>query len=192
MDLRSAELKSLIARSFGKTEAEAFFNYQLKSLKPLADSARQLMREVPPFSGACVMISSSWVSFLREEYSIPAVVVAGDLKISGKPLFKYKEKLPIPANSNKVSAVKWDGHCWIEIDGLIGDLSIFRTAYSLASPNILTDFITSKFGLGRGALVSSKEQLPPGMQYVPRYVLNDNQVECFTASLAYYVDNLIT
>uniref|UniRef100_UPI001A9E5803 hypothetical protein n=1 Tax=Vreelandella lionensis TaxID=1144478 RepID=UPI001A9E5803 len=80
-------------------------------------------------------------------------------------------------------------HCWIEVNGYLGDLSIFRTAYPISGRSILKDYILDRFGPGRGALLSPVEDLPDGMQYIPQYVLKDAQVDMFTASLGYQLEH---
>ncbi|WP_335908482.1 hypothetical protein [Shewanella indica] len=185
MNIRQIKLKQKIARSLGVAESEAYFDYQFHDPAPFGESARALMREVPPSFGSCVMLSCAWASYLKDHFSIPAIVVAGDLKISGARIFKYKEKLPEPSGTGKIVQKSWGGHCWIEVNGYLGDLSIFRTAYSISGRSILRDYILDRFGPGRGALLSPVEDLPDGMQYIPQYVLKDAQVDMFTASLGY-------
>lgn len=189
MNTRQIKLKQKIARSRGVTESEAYFRYRLYDLAPFGESAQALMREVPPSFGSCVMLSCAWASYLRDHFSIPAIVVAGDLKICGARIFKYKEKLPEPSGRGKIVQKIWGGHCWIEVNGYLGDLSIFRTAYSISGRSILKDYILDHFGPGRGALLSPVEDLPEGMQYVPQCVLKDSQVDMFTASLGYQLEH---
>lgn len=189
MNTRQIKLKQKIARSRGVTESEAFFRYELQDPTPFGESAKAIMSEVPPSFGSCVMLSSAWASYLKDHFSIPAIVVAGDLKISGARIFKYKEKLPEPSGKGKIVQKSWGGHCWIEVNGYLGDLSIFRTAYAINGRSILKDYILDRFGPGRGALLSPVEDLPDGMQYVPQYVLKDSQVDMFTASLGYQLEH---
>ena len=79
----------------------------------------------------------------------------------------------------------WSSHCWIEVDGWIGDLSVFRTAYQIEGPSVLKDFIISSFGQNRGALLCQQQDLPPRMKYVPKYVLKDNQIDGLISGLAH-------
>jgi hypothetical protein len=182
-------IKQLISRGRGVVEAERFEKFTLESPQALGESAQELMSKIPPSFGACAMISSMWAAYLNDHYSVPAVVVAGDLKISGKTIFKCKKNLPEPTKSGNIVSANWDGHCWIEIDGWIGDLSIFRTAYQIQGASHLKEFILSNFGSGRGALISGKSDLPPGMKYIPKYVLKDNQIDSLIGGLAYQVEN---
>jgi hypothetical protein len=175
--MQNKTLKQLILRARGISEAEKYFAYTLENPQILVETARELMQITSPTAGFCTFLSASWAGFLQERYSIPAIVVAaGDLKIKGSTIFRCKKNLPEASKSGKTIAGKWDGHCWIQVDNFIGDLSIFRTAYSLTQPNILTDYIISNFGMGRGAMLGRNNELPEGMQYIPKFVLNDNQV----------------
>lgn len=79
----------------------------------------------------------------------------------------------------------WSSHCWIEVDGWIGDLSVFRTAYQAEGPSVLKDFIISSFGQNLGALLCQQQDLPSGMKYVPKYVLKDNQIDGLISGLAH-------
>ena len=169
--MRSTIIKQLISRARGITDADRYFSYKLDSPQIIADSARELMSEIPPSFGACAQMSATWAGYLKDHLSIPAIVVAGDLKIQGARVFKCKKNIPEPTREGRIITGKWDGHCWIEIDGFIGDLSIFRTAYSIDGPSILREYIISQFGTGRGAMLCKSEQLPPGMQYIPKFVL---------------------
>ena len=187
--MRNCALKHLITMGRGVSEAEAYESYILNNPQLLAATARELMAAIPPTFGACAMMSATWAGFLKDRYSIPAIVVAGDLAISGTRIFKCTKNLPDVEKSGRLVTGNWDGHCWIEIDGFIGDLSIFRTAYAVNGPSILKDFVILNFGYGRGAMLSPHEQVPEGMQYIPRFVLNDNQMNGLIAGMRYQLEN---
>jgi len=185
VSVRNKTLKQLISRARGISEAEKFFSFRLEAPQVLVETAHEILSQTPPLFGACAQLNASWAGLLKEYYSIPAIVVAGDLKISGKNVFKCTKKLSEAGKSGKVTTGHWDGHCWIEIDGYIGDLSIFRSAYAETAPSVLHSFIVSKFGYGRGGFICRNTELPDGMQYVPKFVLKDNQINSFTAGMAY-------
>jgi hypothetical protein len=185
MSVREREIKQLISRSRGIPEAERFFSFRLDSSKVLAETANEILSQTPPSFGMCAQLNASWAGLLNECYSIPAIAVAGDLKISGKRVFKCKKNLPEPSKSGKVITGHWDGHCWIEIDGFIGDLSIFRTAYAITGSSVLKDYVISNFGLNRGGFICRNNELPNGMQYIPRFVLKDGQISGFIAGMGY-------
>ncbi|MGH1463333.1 MAG: hypothetical protein ACRBB6_15015 [Neptuniibacter sp.] len=186
--MRDKTIRQLISRYRGIEEAQIYSDYQLQSPKILASTAKEMISNVPPSFGACALISSMWADILRSKHNIPAIVVAGDLKISGATIFKCKKNLPSGGRSGKFTGGKWNGHCWIEIDGYIGDLTIFRTAYSLDGPSILKEFVLTNFGQGRAGFLSKADEVPNGMKYIPKYVLKDNQVFGLVNGLCYQLE----
>ncbi len=186
--MRNKLLTQLVARSRGVSAAEAYASFRLENPRVLADTAIELMENIPPSFGACAMMSASWAGFLQDHYSISAIVVAGDLKIEGSKVFKCKKNLP---DSRRQVTANWDGHCWIEIDGFIGDISVFRTAYSINGPSKLREFVVSTFGQGRGSMVCPFEELPPGMQYIPKFVLKNNQINGLIAGMGHQIENSV-
>jgi hypothetical protein len=188
MNTRQTKIKQIIARSLGVPASEEYFDYQLRTPEPLVQSAKEFLSKVPPSFGACVMLSSAWAAYLRDKLSIPAIAVAGDLKISGTKVFKYKEKLPEASQDGNFRHKVWSGHCWIEINGYLADLSVFRTAYAISGYSVLKDFVINNFGHGRGAFLCREEDIPSGMNYIPKYVLNQSQLEMYTASLFHQIE----
>jgi hypothetical protein len=182
-------IKQLICRSRGIKEAEKFEAFALRAPQILAETAQELMSNIPPTFGACAMISSMWAAYLQDHFSVPAIVVAGDLKLGSKTIFKCKKNLPEPKQGGRIISSKWDGHCWIEIDGWIGDLSLFRTAYRVEGPSHLKNFVMSHFGPGKGACICSKNDLPEELKYVPKFVLKDNQINSLVVGLTHQLEN---
>ena len=71
----------------------------------------------------------------------------------------------------------WDGHCWVIFGNLLGDVSLFRTAYSEASPPALKHKIITEFGEGHGLLISPLESLTQTcIAYDAQYVLTDDEI----------------
>jgi hypothetical protein len=189
--MRDTKLNKLIMLHRGQNDAETYSRYSLSSPQILAETAREILAMAPPLFGAFAMLSAGWASLLRS-CGIPAIAVAGDLNICGTKVFKCNRNLPVAGNSGKAIIKSWDGHCWIEIDGCVGDLSIFRTAYAIKAPSVLNQFIVNKFGQGRGMLLSPTGQLQTmGMDYVPKYVLNDAQINGLVAGLFAHIDGKI-
>ncbi|MGZ8916379.1 MAG: hypothetical protein ACXW1Z_25125 [Methylobacter sp.] len=113
-----------------------------------------------------------------------AIAVLGDLKICDSYIFKCEKNIPLENQKNEIISQNWDGHCWVEVDNIILDLSIFRTAYRINHPSLLKDYLTSKYGEGKGAFVSPVESLPQELEFVPKFVLNDSQISSVLAGLA--------
>jgi len=186
----SRPILPLIAIHRGEAEAQAYAGFSLVDTKVLADTAIDLLKYVPRSFGACAMLSAGWVSYLRNHHDVPAVVVAGDLQVNGVLVFKCESNVPTHGAAGQVTTHEWDGHCWIEIDGYVGDVSIFRTAYSIQGPSHLKSFVLSTFGSGRGVLIDRPGSLEAsGMIYTPRFILDDHQVEVLVAGLGELVTN---
>ncbi len=181
---RAQTLSKLISRDRGIEELEKYLSFNLHDANPLAESAKNIMQNVPPAFGSCAMLSAAWVATLNDKYNIPAVAVAGGLKIGEKNIFKCKKNIPEFNGTKRQVIDNWDGHCWIEVDGLIGDLSIFRTAYSIKGNSVLKNHIITNFGHGRGALLSPNEELiSHNMKYNPKYILKENQINALLKGL---------
>ena len=183
--MQQNKIKQLISKYRSVDDAIQYSEFTLNNPQKLLEVARDIMINIPPSFGACAMLSAMWAGYLKDHFSIPVIVVAGDLKISGKTIFKCKKNLPEPSKSGKVISSSWSGHCWIEVDGWIGDLSVFRTAYQIDGPSVLKEFIISSFGQNRGALLCQQQDLPLGMKYVPKFVLKDNQIDSLVSGMAH-------
>lgn len=189
------KLQQLIVRAYGAEEARRYANYRLHNVQIIGQTATDLMNLIEPREGACTLLSASWVAYLRDKYNIPAVAVAGDLWIDGAWIYRCGGTLPTAtkrkASDGKptVQHLRWNGHCWMEIDGLIADLSIFRTAYSRPPGSHLRTYIENTFGCGRGAFACPVLDLPQGMKYRRRFVLADEQINAQIAAQAYLLKN---
>lgn len=184
--MREMKLSQLIARARGVKEAEKYASFVLSDTECLASTANELLESVQPSVGACASMSAAWVGMLKDHHNIPAVVVTGDLKIGNTRIFKCKKNIPEPKKIQEVYTGTWDGHCWMELNGLIGDISIFRTAYALGDESKLKKFVTSTFGQGRGAFVCHRSELPEQMRYIPKYVLTDRQIDSLIVGMGVF------
>ncbi len=140
----------------------------------LSKSAKELLATIPPKFGFCAHMSSTWAQYLEEQYSISAQVVAGDLALKNQLVFECKKNV-----SMKISD-SWGGHCWIEVNGYIGDLSLFRTAYNGETSKthlFLKDYVQNKFGKNRGGLIIPISALPSDMQYIKKFLIEKEMVE---------------
>lgn len=189
LDSRSRQqvLRALIARDRGDDEAQRYERFQGTDFSRAGDLGRELLAHTPVLHGACAAMSAAWVALLRDRHDVPAVVVAGDLIIEGFTIFVCDRNVPL--STDVTDMTPWDGHCWIEIDGHVGDASIFRTARTLHRPSRLTDFIERQFGLERGLMLAEHADLVrAGMSYVPKYVLTETQINALLAGLKHQVE----
>ena len=182
--MREKLIEKIVCRDRSKEEFLRYSSYSCHSLDIFSEPVTGVLSSIRPSLGACVMMSAGLVSVLECHYSIPAIAVLGDLKIDGSYIFKCGGNVPKGNSEKKIIAQNWDGHCWVEVDSIILDLSIFRTAYKIKHPSLLKDYLISKFGTGRGAFVSPVESLPQELEFIPKFVLNDNQLREVLAGLS--------
>lgn len=168
-------LREIITRDLGQEAYADYANFQASDLKLIAETATRTLASIPRAAGHCVMISAGFVAALRAS-GVTAVVILGDLLINGKHVFRCYDNLPSPTHDDEIIDTTWDGHAWVMIGESICDLSIFRTAYDLAQPNRLSEYILKYFGTGKGAFMCYPHQLPPGMEFVPKFALTDDQI----------------
>jgi hypothetical protein len=181
-------LRLLITRALGVAEAERTLAYQITDLDVLQTTAQQLMGMTPSNAGACLLLSAAWALHLRDRYNIPAVAVAGDLKVAGRWMFRTTDPLPEVRKPGPAIEMSWKGHCWVEVGGYICDASIFRTIYKLPADDLARQFIEGLFGTDRGAFLIKEADLPAGLKYRRSAVLNKSQMIGFFESLRYVIE----
>lgn len=182
----------LIRRDRGKSDADLFQQFRLSDTQPITDTVSEMLGHLPVMFGACAQTSAAWAALLRDRHNIPAVTVVGDLIIEGTSVFPCDRNIPDPANSSESDWAAWNGHCWIEIDGYVGDMSIFRTAKKIERPSVLKAFIERHFGPKRGAiLVNHSELAAMGMYYVPKYVLTEDQINALINVMRHQVRRIM-
>lgn len=181
-------LRDHVLRDRGQRDADLLEQFRLSNKQVVVDTAREVLACVPEWFGACAPMSAMWAALLRHHHDIPAVVVAGDLIIEGTTVFRCGANIPDPANMTQSVSAAWDGHCWIEIDGYIGDVSITRTARKIDGPSILKAFIQRNFGLQRGGMLYKHSNLlAMGMNYIPKYALTDSQMKGLIAGMKHQI-----
>lgn len=168
-------LRDIIIRDLGQEAYEEYANQQITNPDVITETAKSTLFSIPPMPGHCVMISAGFVAALRAS-GVTAVVILGDLLINGRHAFRCYNNLPSPTHDDELVNASWDGHAWVMIGDCLCDLSIFRTAYGLQQPNHLSAYILEYFGTGKGAFMSYPHQMPIGMEFVPRFALNDHQI----------------
>lgn len=168
-------LQEIITRDRGLDAYREYAQCEISDINVVAQAARQTLGMIQPSLGSCVMVSAGFVAILKS-VGIEAVVILGDLKIDGRFIFECRGNIPGASYDGEVVNATWDGHAWVVIGDLVCDLSIFRTAYALPHPSLLKSFINHHFSDGRGALLCPPGAIPQGMEFVPKYVLNDDQI----------------
>lgn len=179
---RSIKLYELIAASYDKDYVEKFDKFLLKDSNPIGQSALKALNDIPRGFGRCVIMSAYLCALLTDEYKLPAVTVAGELIISGIPAFQTDVMIQQP-NQPDIILDDWQGHCWVEIGGLICDVSICRTADLSPDGSNLKAFIHSKFGIGKGLIAFPVQNaVEQDMIYTPKEVLSDDIITAIIKS----------
>jgi hypothetical protein len=173
-------MTELIAASYSDGEARmAEARRATAEEKHLAASiGAEVLRNIPKIAGACAHLSAVWCQLIRQRTDLPCFQVAGALYARGCCVFGKTSTNRKARFAFRGSNLDWDGHCWIWVAGLIGDASVFRTAYSETAPPVLTDAVIEAFGKGRGLILSTAADLASsGLDYRPLYVLTNKEVD---------------
>lgn len=180
--IRKRKLKELITESFDRYYCEIFEKFTLTDTGPISQSSLKTLDHIQKGFGQCTIMSAYLCALLTDEYKLPAVTVAGDLIVSGITAFQTDIKIQQP---NKPDTIldDWQGHCWVEIGGLICDVSICRTADLSSDGSNLKAFIHSKFGKGKGLIAFPVQNaIELDMIYNPKEVLADDIITAIIKS----------
>lgn len=181
-----SELSELIKQSYSESEASKYVKYTLtkEDYDLIFDSAESVLYNIPPSPYCCAPMSAIWTAMIRDHTDIPAYMVAGSLDMMGKRIFGNNMNAHDMSQTFSESKLDWDGHCWVVFGDCIGDISLFRTAYSEYTPELLGKMIRSQFGEGRGMLLATPSKLlEHGLVYTPNYVLKDSQITGLVKSI---------
>lgn len=119
----------------------------------MADAGKGVLKLFPNVPRACALMTALWVVFIRSNTKYPIYAIAGSLLVDGIHVFGRTSSENQIKEAFTCTNLDWDGHCWIVFGNLIGDISLFRTAYSDKSPPALKEKVISEFGEGRGILI---------------------------------------
>jgi hypothetical protein len=175
---RNLILKKILYPVMSKNEIDSFLCYQLTNndLKFLIEAINEVLGRIPANAFNCVMLSGLLGAIINDHSNIPAAVITGHLDYSTKRIFNCKDPIPFSADKKYIFGI-WDGHCWVELNNKIIDISIFRTIYYSKVPTIPYHEIIQKFGKGRGALIGSSNELENlNLIYTPCHCLSQDQI----------------
>jgi hypothetical protein len=179
MEERRLRFNSALESVYSPEEIQNILDYKVseEELNNIASMGKQLLRTIPTLPSICASMSSKWYEFIKFHTTVPVYVVTGHLQIGSYPLFTQK----VPINSlpfDRETFEGWDGHCWIEFGGYIGDISIFRTVYAESFPhqNFKSQFL-SLFGANQECIFAKVTDLETaGLSYIPVNVLNESAI----------------
>ncbi|MBV6819930.1 hypothetical protein KWG64_18460 [Rahnella sp. PD12R] len=86
--------------------------------------------------GTCLYMGALLFAQINDNLKIKSKLVVGTLTVSNKLVFSHKPIQPL-LKSEKDFSGKWDGHAWVEVEGIIIDPSVFWT---INSPEVSPDF----------------------------------------------------
>lgn len=173
------KLASLITASYGKADADAAMSFRPDefAVQQLADAGKEVLRLFPYTPGACALMTAMWVAFIRDNTEYPIHAFAGSLFVDGVHVFGSDKKANQTKGAFTGTNLDWDGHCWIVFGNLIGDVSLFRTAYSDASPPALRRKVVAEFGTGRGLFIAPLHHpADNGIVYGAQYAFTDEEI----------------
>ena len=147
--------------------------------KEIAEHGKEVLSRIPKMPYGCAYMSALWGASIKDHTDIPVEVIAGNLSINNKKIF-YSDRSPQSiAQDFKSSNLAWDGHVWVSFAGMIGDISIFRSAYSEPESHWFHQLIVNEFGKGKGLLLGNL----PNMEYTAKYILTDDEITSLIQSL---------
>ena len=176
--MNQEKIKDLIKDSYSDKDADLAMQFQFsqEAVNLLMESGLEVLKRISSKPGACAQMTAIWTAFVRDNSDYPIHAVAGSLSIDNSNFFfehSSKDDIKLAFAENNMD---WDGHCWIMLGNYIGDASIFRTAYQGLN-STLKNYITSRFGTGRGLLIASIDDLKKmGIVYNPQYILTDSEI----------------
>ena len=185
------KLSELIKSSYSENEASKYVEYCLKDQDYglIVDLAEKVLSDFPAIHNCCAPMSAIWTAMIRHYTDIPVHMVAGSLDMRGKRIFGHTMNTDDMSQTFSESNLDWQGHCWVVFGDCIGDISLFRTAYSEHTPEWLGEMISSQFGEGRGMLLGTPSQLLKyGLVYTPSYVLQDSEITGLLSSVEFIVN----
>lgn len=118
----------------------------------------------------CLPMSAILYTVLKDIHGLDPNLVTGNLLYNGHHIFKQDFSI---SKAKDREFQYWSGHCWVEVDGLICDLSFFRTLYSDEFNKPFKHKLIEKFGEGKGCLIGPAADMPY-LIYEPIEYLHDD------------------
>ncbi len=84
----SNKIKQLISIADGVITAHEYCTYKVTNLDILQKTVKTVLHDIPIEYAKCVPMSSILAAYLLDNHNIPAIVIAGDLKIQGEKCFQ--------------------------------------------------------------------------------------------------------
>jgi hypothetical protein len=175
---RNEKLKKALLEIMSESEVNYFISYLLSQdeMEFIKNAINDALRNVPLKAFNCASLSALLGAIIIDNSNIPAAVIAGHLDYLDKRIFYCKGPIPYSDEKEVINEI-WDGHCWVELNNLIIDISIFRTVYYGNVPKSFHHKIKKEYGEGRGAIAAYPDELKKeGFNYIPCYCLTQDQI----------------
>jgi len=172
-------LELLIAASCGQPAADAYAAFQMtdEARSAMIEVGTALLRQHPPFPGACALMSALYVQGLRARLSCPVHLVAGELDVDGVRVFGRTGLLSEPMPFLR-SDLDWDGHMWVMVGDYVADISLLCTGRSPEGHPSLKCMMAREFAAQDGlVIVKMADARRLGLDYLPDYVLTQEEIE---------------
>lgn len=123
----------------------------------LKEVVTEILNEVPSRPFFCLPMSAMLYAVLKDNSLADPLLITGNLSYKEHIIFKQDYQIKEVKNG---SFSTWSGHSWVKVDGLIVDLSFFRTLYSKAFTKPFKKELIAVFGQGRGCLIIEEQDSP--------------------------------
>ncbi|MBN2530812.1 MAG: hypothetical protein JXR76_30775 [Deltaproteobacteria bacterium] len=186
-----SDIKELIATaiSFDAARLAQEFEPDAAAMTEIREAALEVLRRFPDIPGACAVMSAIWTAILNDNTQYPIFAVCGDLELEGELIFGGSS--PDTTSWDRgvdITDPSWNGHCWVVFGKFIGDISLFRTAYSSRSPRRLQVWIQNMFGPGKGLFICPNATIEQyGLKYYARRVLSKREIDGLVKGAASYL-----
>lgn len=106
----------------------------------------------------CLYMGALLFAQIHDNLNVKPRFVTGTLTVSKRQVFSHAPIKPLLA-SGKDFLGQWDGHAWVEVEGVICDPSIFWTIYSSETAPDLQKLIEKTFKGKHDYLIGSRTKL---------------------------------
>lgn len=169
---------NLITAGRSAAEAAAFKEAQLSEadVQLMADAGRDVLMLVPPAlsPNACAHMAAMWARRIARVSAVPVYVTAGNLAMHGRKIYHSDLSAAALRAEFAASSLAYDGHFWLSIPGGIGEIALFRSAYSEPEGHWFRRLVTQEFGPKRGLFIGRPAR---SMAYDPKYLLTPLEID---------------
>ncbi|EHO4300277.1 hypothetical protein KK566_004546 [Salmonella enterica] len=144
-----------------------------KTISKISEMLAYVLKTTTRRENACLYMSALLFALISDHLDAKPKLVTGTLSIGERLIFSHVPIKPILESGKDFSGI-WDGHCWVEVQGIICDPSIFSTIFSsLNKPNLQQLFKQAFNGKPDYLIGSSKKLADMSIFYKKREELKD-------------------